>query len=281
MTRVTEHGGRGGRAGDGRPAGSGRPPGFGAVLGSEWRKFLALPANRVMILLALVLTVGVTILMVVLGDSETLAREQAEGEYSVAFFGSYFATMTFAALAAHVVASEYRGMAAYTLTATPRRWRPLTAKLVVISLVGGTVGLVVSVAGFLITQGFLAAAGEEYLGLDAPDMLRAVLLFVPLGTVVQSLMAACAAVVLRSAPGAFGAILLLGWLPVGLAPFLGTWWGENVPRYMTGAAVESVAGMAVPGSEGYLPALPALAVIVVWVAAFVTMALMVFERRDV
>ncbi|MBR8740401.1 hypothetical protein [Nocardiopsis sp. MG754419] len=275
MTRVVERG-----EAD-TTLGEVRPPGFGAALGSEWRKFPALPANRVMVLVALLLTAGVSALMVVFGDSAALAREQAEGEYAVVFFGSHFATLAFAALAAHVIASEYRGLAVYTLTATPRRWRPLVAKLVVVSTVGAAVGLVVSLVSFAITQGVLAMAGEESLSLTAPGMLRAVLVFVPLGTVVQSLLTACAAVVLRSAPGAFVAVLLLGLLPVSLAPFLGPWWGENVPRYMTGAAVESVAGMTVPGSEGHLPTLAAVAVIVVWVCVFVAGAVAVFSRRDV
>lgn len=257
-----------------------RPPGFGATLRSEWFRFWALPSNRVILLVTLALTVGVTLLMVVFGDSANLAREQAEGEYSVAFFGAQFGVMAFSALAAAVVASEYRGPIGYTLTATPRRWRTLAAKLLIIAGLGAAVGVVVSLVNFTVTQTAMDWAGEPTIGLGDPGMLRAALLFVPLGMVVQPLLTACAAVVLRSAPGAFVFVVLLGFLPITLAPFLGLWWGENVPRYMTGAAVESVAGIAVPGTEAYLPTLGALAVIVVWVGAFVGVATAVFSRRD-
>ncbi|XKK39540.1 hypothetical protein HFP72_00860 [Nocardiopsis sp. ARC36] len=49
---------------------------------------------------------------------------------------------------------------------------------------------------------------------------------------------------------------------------------------MVGAASESVAGMAVPGTEGFLPTLSALLVIAVWTAVSVAVAAAVFSRRD-
>lgn len=257
-----------------------RPPGFGSTLRSESFRFWTLPSNRGILLVMLGLTVGVSTLMVVFGDSASLAREQAEGEYSVAFFGSQFGVLAFSALAAAVVASEYRGVIGYTLTATPQRWRTLTAKLVIIAGLGAVMGVVVSLVSFTVTQTAMRWAGVETIGLGDPGMLRAVLLFAPLAMVVQPLMTACAAVVLRSAPGAFVFVVLLGFLPVSLAPFLGSWWGENVPRYMTGAATESVAGLAIPGTEGYLPTAAAILVIVAWVGVFVAVAMAVHSRRD-
>ncbi|MFC4565301.1 hypothetical protein ACFO4E_25890 [Nocardiopsis mangrovi] len=259
----------------------GRPPGFGAALRSEWRKFRALPSNRAILAATAAMTVGITVLMCVFGDTAALAREQAEGEYSVAFFGSYFGIWGFSALAANVVAAEYRcGMISHTLAATPRRWRVLAAKLVIIAVLAFATGVAISFAGFGITQGVLASAGERALDLGAPGMLRAVLLFVPVSMLAQSVLTACTAVLVRSAPAAVVLVIALGTLPVVLARFLDPWWGDTVPRYMAGAAAESVAGLAVPGTPGYLPTLPAVLVIAVWLAVFTAVALTRFARRD-
>lgn len=265
-----------------RTGGAGREadPGFGSVLKSEWRKFLATPANRTMLVLAFVLTVGVTVLTMGFGDSAALAREQAEGEYAVIFFAGGFGTLTFAALAGNTVASEFRGPAVYTLTATPRRWRPLLAELVILAVLALVVGVAVAQVNFHVSQAALAVAGEPTLSLGAAGMVRATLVYIPVGMAVQAVLTACAAAVLRSAAGAFVLVFLVNALPVFAAPFLGEWWMETVPRFTYGAAVESLAGIAVPGSEGYLPTAVAVLVVGAWLAVFIAVAVTVFERRD-
>ncbi|MFJ9553255.1 hypothetical protein ACIRPH_05540 [Nocardiopsis sp. NPDC101807] len=263
------------------PATDRRPPGFAAALRSEWYKFWALPSNRTILVVAVALTLGITLLMAVFGDTAAMAREQEDGRYSVIFFGSTLGVWVLAALAANVVASEHRnGTVALTLAATPRRGRTLAAKLAIVAALALGCGLVVSLANFALTQAALAAAGEATVRLSDPGMLRAVLLYIPVSAFSQALLAACAAVVLRSAPGAFGLVVLLSTLPVVGARFFGPWWSENVPRHMVGAASESVAGMAVPGTEGFLPTLPALLVIAVWTAVSVAVASAAFSRRD-
>ncbi|MFL1428007.1 MULTISPECIES: hypothetical protein [unclassified Nocardiopsis] len=264
-----------------RDTGRNAAPGFGSVLRSEWRKFLATPANRVMLVLVFVLTIGITVLTVVFGDSAALAREQAEGEYAVIFFAGGFGTLAFAALAGNTVASEFRGPAVYTLTATPRRWRPLLAKLVIVTVLALVVGVAVAQVNFHVSQAALGAAGESALSLGAPGMLRATLVYIPVGMAVQAVLTACAAAVLRSGAGAFVTVVLLNMLPVFTAPLLGEWWMESVPRYTYGAAVESVAGIAIPGTEGYTPTVVAVLVLGVWLAVFAAAAVTVFERRDV
>lgn len=264
-----------------RPSGRRRPPGAAAALASEWRKLWALPANRGILAAAFGLSVGITLLMVVFGDTAAIGREQDESRYSVVFFGSTLAVWVFCALAANTVASEYRsGAIALTLTATPRRWRVLAAKLVIVATLALLGGLAISFANFAITQVVLMASGGPSINLSDPGALRAVLSYIPVSALSQSLLAACAAVVLRSAPAAVVFTALLGTLPIVGAQFMGSWWGDNVPRYMTGAAAESLAGLAVPGTPGYLPVLPAALVIVVWSAVFTIVAMAVFSRRD-
>ncbi|XKK39541.1 hypothetical protein HFP72_00865 [Nocardiopsis sp. ARC36] len=107
------------------PATDRRPPGFAAALRSEWYKFWALPSNRTILVVAVALTLGITLLMAVFGDTAAMAREQEDGRYSVIFFGSTLGVWVLAALAANVVASEHRnGTVALTLAATPAAGAP-------------------------------------------------------------------------------------------------------------------------------------------------------------
>lgn len=256
-------------------------PGIAATLSSEWRKLWALPSNRGILIAAFGLSIGITLLMTAFGDTEAIGREQDESRYSVIFFGSTLAVWVFCALAANIVAAEYRsGAITLTLIATPHRRRVLTAKLIIVSASALVGGLAISLVNFALTQTFLMAAGGPSVSLSDPGALRAVLLYIPVSAFAQSLLAACAAVVLRSAPGAVVFTVLLGAVPIALASYLGTWWSETVPRHMTGAAAESLAGLAVPGTAGYLPALPAAVVVIVWSAVFTAVAMVVFTHRD-
>src|SRR5699024_2889802 len=88
-----------------RPA---RGTGIAATLSSEWRKLWALPSNRGILIAAFGLSIGITLLMTAFGDTEAIGREQDESRYSVIFFGSTLAVWVFCALAANIVAAEYR-----------------------------------------------------------------------------------------------------------------------------------------------------------------------------
>ncbi|MFB6396271.1 hypothetical protein [Polymorphospora lycopeni] len=255
-------------------------PGFAATFVSEWRKMRALRSTPIGVALIVLVSVGVGGFMTVIGDSSAIADAQAESEFSVIFYSSGLVTWAYAYLAASFVAAEFQGLGESTFVATARRNRVLAAKLVLVAAGGLIVGLLASVMTVAATQGVLALRGSGPLDLTDPGLVRAIALLVAVSMAVQGLLAAGFAVLVRSAVGAVVVTGLISLLPVSLAPFLGDGYAASVPRWLPGAAVESLAGVAAPGSHGYLDWPLALACVTAWVAAVGTAAALRLPRMD-
>lgn len=257
-------------------------PALRSTLRSEWTKLWALPSTVGLILVTGILTIGITALITLFGGGGALSEQQGESTYQIIFYGSSLGVFAYAFLAAGSMATEYRtGIIAYTLTATNRPWRVLIAKLIIIALLGYVSGLAISLVNFMITQGTLSAAGYPALSLGDPSLLRAVLLFTGLGMVVQGLLSCMLTVALRSATTAVIAIILLNTLPVVAAQFLGTGYATTVPRFLPGALLESVSGLSIPGSAGYLPGPLAAISLALWIGVFLVASVTLMNRRDI
>jgi hypothetical protein len=172
-------------------------------------------------------------------------------------------------------------MGEYTFVATARRGRILAVKLVLIAAGGLLVGLLASVMSVAATQGVLALRGLEPLALTDPGLIRAIVLLVGASMTVQGLLAAGFAVLLRSAVASVVSTGLISLVPVSLAPILGEWYSAHVPRWLPGAAVESLAGVAAPGSYGYLPWSLATACVIAWVSTLCVIAALRLPRMDI
>ncbi|MGI5215406.1 hypothetical protein [Plantactinospora sp. CA-290183] len=256
-------------------------PGFEATLRSEWRKLRALRATPIGIALILLVSVGVGVFMTMIGDGSAVADAQAESRYSVIFYSSGLTTWAFVFLAASFVASEFQGMGESTFVATARRGRVLAVKLALVTVGGLVVGLLASVTSVAATQGVLALRGFEPLDLTNPGLARAIVLLVGASMAVQGLLAGCFAVLVRSSVAAVVITGLITLVPVSLAPFLGEWYSANVPRWLPGAAVESLAGVAAPGSYGYLSWPLATACVIAWVSTLCVIAALRLPRMDI
>lgn len=266
---------------------AGPPPaaartGFTPALVSEWRKFRALSTTRVVLGVAVALSLGVSALIVLFGGGHNAADVQADGRYDVIFFGSGLGVWAFVFLSAHFVAVEFRaGLGERTFVATPRRTRVLLAKLAVLVGVGLLGGCVLSALNVALTQGVLGLGGHPTLDLTDPGLLRPALLYIGLSMAVQGVLAALIAVIVRHAFGALIVTIMLTALPVTLAEFFGRAYADVVPRWVAGAAVESLSGVSEPGSPGYLPPGPALLAVALWLAAAGAVSLHRLHHRDI
>jgi ABC-2 type transport system permease protein len=241
---------------------------------------LALRLHPIGIALILLISVGVGVFMTLIGDSSTLADAQAESEYAVIFYSSGLRTWAFVYLAASFVAIEFHGIGQSTFVATARRTRVLTAKLVLIGVGGLVVGLIASVTTAAVTQGMLALQGYEPLDLSDPGLIRAVAVLVGASMAVQGLIGAAFAVLTRSAVAGVVITGLISLVPVSMATFMGEWYSEHIPRWLPGAAVESLAGAA-PESYGYLPLPLAATAVIAWLAVVLTAAFLRLPRMDI
>lgn len=219
--------------------------------------------------------------MTLIGDSSTLADAQSVSDYAVIFYSSGLTTWAFVYLAANFVAIEFHGIGQSTFVATARRTRVLAAKLVIIGTGGLVVGLIASVTTTAATQGMLALQGYELLDLTDPGLIRAVVVLVGASMAVQGLIGAAFAVLTRSAVAAVVTTGLISLVPVSMATFLGEWYSEHIPRWLPGAAVESLAGVAAPESYGYLPLPLAATAVIAWLAILLTAAVLRLPRMDI
>lgn len=256
-------------------------PTLWATIASEWTKLWSVPSTLGLIIVTGVLTIGITALITLFGGGDTLSAQQGESRYQIIFYGSSLGVFAFAFLAAGFMANEYRtGMIGYTLTATNRPWRVLASKLIIIGLLGFVSGLVISLINFAITQGTLTAAGYAALSLSDPALLRAVLLFTGLGMAVQGLLSCMLTVVFRNATAAVITIIMVNTLPVVTAQFLGQTYATTVPKFLPGALLESVSGLSIPGSAGFLPAPLAVLALIAWLGVFLIGSVTIMSRRD-
>lgn len=240
---------------------------------------------RAVLAITVGLSLGITALVTAFGGAETLARHQAVeggGKYEILFFGSTFGVWAYAFFAAGFAAAEFRnGMINYTFAATSDRNRVLLAKAILVAAGGLIIGIVTSLINFGVTQGVLTLTGHPALSLGEPGLLRVVLVFIPAQLVIWGVLAVFLGGALRVTTPTVLILFLGSLLPVLIAQFLPAAWGDTVPRWMPGALIESLAGLSVPGTPGYLPLLAALPAVAVWVVAFAVAGLLGYRTRDV
>src|SRR5699024_4864039 len=139
-------------------------PGFVDTLASEWLKLRSLRLYLLLLAAIVIVSVAVGAFMSIIGG-ESVAEAQAENEYSIIFYSSALTTWAFAGIAANFVGIEFSGVGQATFTATARRTRVLTAKVVLIGAAGALTGMLSSAATAAATQGMLLLRGFEPLDL--------------------------------------------------------------------------------------------------------------------
>lgn len=243
------------------------------------------PSLWILLLVTMLISVGLTGLIAGFGGAESLGDVQS-GEtgsrYEILFFGATLGVWAFAFFGASFSAGEFvSGAIGYTFTATPRRTRVLVAKLVIVLGIGSIAGLLVSLINFAITQGVLTLNEYPTLSLNEPELLRAVLVFIPAQMAVWGALSLLLGFLIRRTAPTVIVLLLGSFLPVVTAQFLPTAWGETVPRWMPGAAIESLAGLSSPGSPGFLPASAATVAVIGWLLLFGIIGGLSVKYRDV
>jgi ABC-2 type transport system permease protein len=260
-----------------------RDPGFRATLASEWTKFAAQRSTRVTLLLGTVLGIGATALLgwVVLATwNEWPAEERATfSPVETSLVGTVLTGTLFSVLGVTAVSAEYSSrMAALTFTATPRRERVLLAKVVVVAVV-------TFVATLIAVAGMVLVARVMFAGHDLPTAgvgrIARTVLGVAAGAPMFPVIGVALTFVLRSAAGSVTALLGLLFGPLVLAPFLPRWWDEHGQRYTPGAAVDSLTLPPLADSPEQLGTGIAALTVAAWLAAFLGLALLVLDRRDV
>jgi ABC-type transport system involved in multi-copper enzyme maturation permease subunit len=207
--------------------------------------------------------------------------------------GAFVGLIAIVTVAAMFFSTEYRrGLIRTTLAATPRRGAVLAAKAVVIGAVAFVTGLVAAVVSIAVGVPKEENQGQVLLTVPVPTEVRVIV-----GTAAMLALAAVFAVALgavlrRSAAAITIAVLVvvmpfllsaLHVFPAGvgdwllrLTPAAGLAIEQSIPRYPQVATITSSA------ARGYYPLSPyaGFAVLCLWTAAALALALVMLRRRD-
>ncbi|GAA1984139.1 ABC transporter permease [Catenulispora subtropica] len=207
---------------------------FGGALRSEWTKIRSVRSTFWTLIVALVATVGVSVLVALgtVGSKSALEDLKTTGDPTMqtmsGFILGMLAMVVFGAMA---ITAEYStGMIRTSFTSQPRRSVVLAAKALVMALVALVIGLVSSFASFLIGARVFSGHGI-HVGLGDPHVLRAVagggLFFA-----VTALLAFGLGAVLRHTAGSITAgVGLMFLLPV-LQSFLPGSWRDHIGKWL-------------------------------------------------
>lgn len=249
-----------------------RPSVLLALVISEWSKTRSVRSTYWALAAAGVAMVG---LGAIITATQSGVHKATLDPVSASLAGVLFAQLAIAVLGVLTVTTEYStGMIRSTFAAAPQRRSVVVAKAVVVGANAFTVGVVSSLAAFLVGQGLL---GDRGVALSTPGALRSVIgLDVYLGLL--GAFAVGLGTIIRSTAGAMTAIFgLLFVLPVAV-PVLPATIRDTIDKYLPSNAGQAISAT-VRGTTMLSP-WAALALFALYTAAVLTAGLVLVHRRD-
>ncbi|MGY4858329.1 ABC transporter permease subunit [Cryobacterium sp. AP23] len=254
---------------------------FTGLLRSEWIKLRTVRSTLWSYATVIVISVGMAALMAAsygVGGGQVPADAQVAFVAQAATFGVFFGQLVVAVLGVLAISGEYTtGMIRSSVTAAPRRLPMLAAKAVVLFVCTFVVGLVSTVASYLVASPMLAGKGISA-GITDPD------LFLPLlgGALYLALVSVFAlgiGAILRSSAGGIAAALgILLLLPIAMLMIPAEWAADSMPYLI------STAGLGIFGLNAFGPPLAELwqnvLVVLGWVTVSLAGAAVLLRRRD-
>jgi ABC-2 type transport system permease protein len=255
-----------------------RKPGFPDTLRAEWIKFWTVRSTFWSTAMLFVLGAGLTTLVCALAAKDIASGAAGESPGSFLTWGMMIAQITAILLGTLAVTSEYgTGMIRATLAATPGRGTVFAAKALVVGSTLFVVGTVTAFAGYFAGNWFLEREGVG-LALSDEGVLRSLfgsgLYMAGLG-----LFAAALGLLLRHTAAVLSTVLGLVFVVGQMAWLLPGTWGEWVAKLMPGNSGAAVT-TAVSFNPNLLGPWTGFAVFAAEVALLMTVALVVFRRRD-
>ncbi|WP_166828122.1 hypothetical protein [Brevibacterium limosum] len=254
---------------------------------AEWAKFRDLRRPRQLLIVTLMLGVVSAVLLVLTIPATRgtpLSETSTEDVLSASVLGVDAAAAVLVVLAAWFAGVEFRtGAITDALLRARGRSSMVTAKALVIAAAAAGTAIVtavaVTIAGSLLARTAAGADWTEVLAaVGSLDHLRLVFGSTLL-PVVCSILAVFGAIVFRSVTGGvltplalLAGSMLAGWLPEGIASML----RPSLPL----GGVHNISGVAEAGGTEYIGALPALVVLVAWVAGGALLAAWRLRRQD-
>ena len=251
------------------------------LIRSEWTKVRSVRANLWTLLVAALVTIGLT---VVVAHSIAAAPASARGGPFTPLIESFLGYAEYTVLPVSILGvltftSEYStGLIRTTLVAVPRRWALLAAKAAVAGAAALAAGEVLAFALFFLTQGLLSGPRRGGLSIAHPGVPGAVV-------AAGFLLPACVltglglGAIVRHTAGAIAATVGVIYLLATLCLILPSPWKQDIGRFTLPFAAYQVVSLH-PLPHLFGPAASA-AVLIAWPAVILAAAAIVISRRDV
>jgi ABC-2 type transport system permease protein len=249
------------------------------VLGFEWIKLRSVRSNGWIVLIAAVVTIGIT---AIVAHSFAAAPGPPPGGLMTPLAESFlgyaeYTVLPVSVLGVLVFTSEYStGLIRTTVTAVPRRWAVLAAKAAVAGTAALGVGELLAFASFFLTQAILSG-GRRGISLASPGVPTAVL-------AAGFLLCVCVlaglglGAIIRHTAGAIAATIGVIYLVAVVCLILPSPWNVRIGRFTLPFAAYQVvarhpqAGLFSPGVS--------LLILIAWPAAILVTAGILLTRRD-
>ncbi|WP_327285784.1 MULTISPECIES: ABC transporter permease subunit [unclassified Streptomyces] len=255
---------------------------FPAVLRSEWTKIRTVASTIWTLVAALVVTVGVSAGLCAVFNAtfnDMPKEQQVTFDPTLASFaGMTLGQLAMIVFGVLVVGTEYSsGMIRTSLAAVPRRASFLAGKLIVATGLALAVGLVTSFLSFFLGQAIL---GDRSIGIDAPNVLRAVI-GAGLYMAMIALFSMGVATILRSSMLSLGILMPFFFL---VSTILGAVSAtRKVAQYFpdqAGSKIMQVVPGAMDSSEAPYSPWGGFGIMALWVLASVLGGYLVLKKRD-
>jgi len=250
------------------------------VLTFEWTKLRSVRSNRWTLLIAVVVTLGVTAIV-----AQSLASVPASGQpnpidpLAGSFLGfAEYTVLLVTVLSVLVFTSEYAsGLIRTTFAAVPRRLAVLAAKAAVTGVAAFTVGVLLALACFFLTQAIVSGShgGLSFSHPGAPGAVLAV----GFALTVSAVVGVGVGAIIRHTAGAIAVAVIVVYLLAVLCLVLPAPWNTRLGRFTLPFAAYQAVTLH-PKATLLSPGLSIL-VLVAWPAVTLLVAGAVIVRRDV
>jgi ABC-type transport system involved in multi-copper enzyme maturation permease subunit len=261
-----------------------RPAGLGGALRSEWTKLRTVRSTGFSLLTMAAIALG---LMSLIAWATMNRWDQLDPSDRAELTGNpletilvrpiFVSQLVVAVLGVMVISAEYTtGMIRSTLQAQPRRLTVLIAKVAVFATLMLVVGELLSFAAFFIGRPIIAGHGP--VSLSDPGVTRSVV-GAGLYLAVLGLFALAFGAILRHTAGAITAVLGIVLILSNLTALLPDSWGKHINAWMPTNAGQLIMQPA-SGPDDLLSAWQGFAVFAGWTALLLSVAAVLFVRRD-
>ena len=254
--------------------------GMREALDSEWAKIITVRSTYWTGLATVLVGVGLSVLLslaITSNLSGMSADQRAKVDISFTMLGLDFAMMIIGVLGVLVISSEYStGMIRTSLSALPRRGMLMSAKAIVLAVIGLICGLLVAWGSYLCSLPFWTSKQISF-DLSSSGNLRAVF-GAALAIMLVALLGFGIGSLLRHTAGSISALLGLFFVAPIMTSFLPGTWGKDINKFMPSNAAHAM--ILTYHDPGYFTPLNGLLVLVAWIVILLTAAFLLFKKRD-